>query len=78
MLELVYIFYQEALHKFLFLSHVDSLVTIRDRHWQKLVATFQKPNQQIYAATGAFACGVPIFVWVLINCDCDQNGYLLP
>ena len=26
MLELVYIFYQEALHKFLFLSHVDSSI----------------------------------------------------
>ena len=32
---------------------------------------FEKQNQQIHflfcAATGAFSCGVPIFVWMLIN-----------
>ena len=32
-------FYQEALHEFWPLSYVDSLVTIAERHWRKLVAT---------------------------------------
>ena len=35
-------FYQEALPKFRFLSRVDSLLTIRDRHWRKVAATFEK------------------------------------
>ena len=33
-------FYLEALPKFRLLSRVDSLLTIGDRHWQKLAATF--------------------------------------
>ena len=35
-------FYQEALPKFQFLSRVDSLLTIGDRHWRKVAATFEK------------------------------------
>ena len=35
-------FYQETLPKFWFVSHVDSLLTIGDRHWRKLGATLKK------------------------------------
>ena len=34
-------FYQEALPKFWLLSHVDSLLTSGDRHWQTSI-TFEK------------------------------------
>ena len=39
---------------------------------EKLALCSKKPNQQIHFrlhGTGAFSCGVPIFVWVLINSD---------
>ena len=39
--------YQEALHK-CFLSCANSLITIGERRWQKLAATFEKLNQQIH------------------------------
>ena len=35
-------FYQEALPRFWFVSRVDSLLTIADRHWRTLTATFEK------------------------------------
>ena len=35
-------FYQEALPKFRLLCRVDSLLTIGDRHWRKVAATFKK------------------------------------
>ena len=35
-------FYQEALPKFWFESCIDSLLTIGDRHWRKVPATFEK------------------------------------
>ena len=35
-------FYQEVLPKFRFLSHVDSLLTIGDRHWRKVAVMFEK------------------------------------
>ena len=35
-------YYQEALPKFWFESRIDSLLTIGDRHWQKVPATFEK------------------------------------
>ena len=35
-------FYQEALPKLWFVSSVDSLLTIGDRHWWKLATTFEK------------------------------------
>ena len=66
-------FYQEALPRFWFVSRVDSLLTIADRHWRTLAATFEKAesaNSLPFARNGwpgAFSCGVPIFVWVLIN-----------
>ena len=73
-------FYQEALPEFRFLFHVDSLLTIRDIHWQKVATTFEKAKSVIHFClhrTGAFSCGVPIFLWVLImRCGCNQNGCL--
>ena len=48
-------FYREAFPKFWFVFHVDSLLTIGDRHWRKL------PNQQIHSictVMGAFS-----FMW---------------
>ena len=67
-------FYQEALPKVRFLSRVDSLLTIRDRQWQKL-AMFEKPTQQIHMVM------VPLFVGCLFclgayKCDVVQNGCL--
>ena len=41
-------FHQKALPKFLLISCVDRLLTIRDRHWRKLATMFRKPNQQIH------------------------------
>ena len=35
-------FYQETLPKFRFLSHVNNLLTIGDKHWRKVAATFEK------------------------------------
>ena len=65
-------FYQEALPRFCFVSHVDSLLTVTDRHWQTLEATFEKAesaNSLCLHGMGAFSCGVPIFVinamWLL-------------
>ena len=46
---------------------------------EKYLLCSKKPNQQIHfrlRGMGAFSCGVPIFVWVLIiviGC-CNQNG----
>ena len=71
-------FYQEALPTFRLLSHVDSLLTIGDRHWWKLTTAFEKAESakfiSICMVTGAFSRGVPIFygylayfLWVLIN-----------
>ena len=61
-------FYQEALPKFRFLSHVDNLLTIGDR---QVAATFKKAESanslSVGTVTGAFSSGVPIFVWGLIN-----------
>ena len=63
-------FYQDALPKFWFLSHIDSLLTIGDRHRRKVAAAFKTALQQIhfrFYGTGAFSCGVPLFVWGFIN-----------
>ena len=55
-------FYQEALPKFHFLSRVDSLLTIRDRHWRKVAATFEKGESAnslpfaVYFHMGAYFC----------------------
>ena len=58
--------------KFLLLSRVDSLLTIGDRHWQKVAATFEKAesaNSLPFARNGCLFIWVLIFVWVLIKCD---------
>ena len=58
-------FYQKALPKFWFVSCVDSLLTIGDRHWRKIAAMFKNAKfTSICTVTGAF------FVWVL-NYKCN-------
>ena len=54
-------FYQEALPKFRFLSCVDSLLTIRDRHW----ATFEKAES---ASSLPFARNGCLFMWGVYFC----------
>ena len=55
-------FYQEALPKFRFLSRVDSLLTIGDRHWRKVAAMFKKANSAnsllfvVHVHMGAYFC----------------------
>ena len=72
-------FYQEALTKFQFLSRVDSLLTIGDRHWRKVDATFQKPNQQIHFYLRCIFIWVLIFGWVVvvIKMGAYINGVLI-
>ena len=58
-------FYQEALPKFRFLSHVDSLLTIGDRHWQEVAATFEtaeSANSLLFALNGC------LFMWGAYFC----------
>ena len=61
-------FYQEALPKFRFLSHVDSLLTIGDGHWRKVAATFQKAKSanslrlQCIFHMGAHKCDVVVVI----------------
>ena len=65
-------FYQEALPKFQFLSHVDSLLTIGDRHWQKVVDTSKRVNPVArdgclfmwgaYFYMGAYKCDVVVVI----------------
>ena len=63
-------FYQEALLIFRFLSRVDSLLTIGERHWQKSATMFEKAESaNSLPFAGVFSCGVPVLVWVLINGD---------
>ena len=43
---------------------------IQDRHWQTLAAKFENAKLEIQFClhgNGAFSCGMPIFIWVLIN-----------
>ena len=55
-------FYQEALPKFCFLSHVDSLLTIGDRHGRKVAATLEKVKSAnslpfvVHFHMGAYFC----------------------
>ena len=58
-------FYQEALPKFLFLSRVDSLLTIGDRHWRKVTATFEKAES---ANSLPFAWNGCLFMWDAYFC----------
>ena len=53
-------FYQEALPKFQFLSCVDSLLTIGDRHWRKIASTFEKVES---ANSLPFAWNGHLFTW---------------
>ena len=52
--------YQEALPKFRFLSRVDSLLTIGDRLWRKVAATFEKAESTsvfaVHFAMSAYFC----------------------
>ena len=58
-------FYQEALPKFRFLSRVDSLLTIEDRHWRKVAATFEKAES---ANSLPFARNGCLFMWGAYFC----------
>ena len=58
-------FYQEALPKFRFLSRVDSLLTIGDRHWRKVAATFEKAES---ANSLPFAQNGCLFMWGAYFC----------
>ena len=55
-------FYQEALPKFRFLSHVNNLLTIGDRHWRKVATTFEKAESAnslsfaVHFHMGAYFC----------------------
>ena len=75
--------YQEALPKFQFLSRVNTLLTIRDRHWRKVAATFKKaesansPPFAVYFHMGAYKRVVVVVIkmgayihGVLILCGC--------
>ena len=58
-------FYQEALLKFQYLSCVDSLLTIGDRHWRKVVAMFEKAKS---ANSLLFAWNGCLFMWGAYFC----------
>ena len=77
-------FYQEALPKFRFLSHVDTLLTTGDRHWRKVATTkFEKAESAnllllaVYFHMGSYKHDVVIVIkkgayiyGVLILCGC--------
>ena len=75
--------YQEALPKFWVLSRVNSLLTIRDRHWRKVAATIEKAESAnslpfvVYFHMGAYKRLVVVVMrlgayihGVLILCGC--------
>ena len=53
-------FYQEALPEFCFLSRVDSLLTIGNRHWRKVATTFEKAES---TNSLPFAWNGCLFMW---------------
>ena len=53
-------FYQRPCLNFVFLSCVDSLLTIGDRHWQKVAAMFEKADS---ANSLPFAWNRCLFMW---------------
>ena len=67
-------FYQEALPTFWFLSRVDSLLRIGDRHWRKVAATFEKAEtadsllfavhiyMRTYFCMSAYKCDVVVVI----------------
>ena len=61
-------FHQEALPKFRYLSCIDSLLTIGDRHWRKVAAMFataESANPLPFCTERDVGC--LFFVRVLIN-----------
>ena len=64
-------FYQEALPEFQFLSGVDSLLTIGDRHWRKVASTFEKAKAES-ANSLLFARNGHLFTWGAYFC---MGGY---
>ena len=58
-------FYQEILPILWFVSHVDSLLTIADRHCRTLATTFKKRNQQIHFRFAQNGC---LFMWGFYFC----------
>ena len=49
---------------------VNSLLATEDKYQRKFAAAFEKQNRQytsVCAVAGAFLCGMPIFVCVLVN-----------
>ena len=58
-------FYQEILPIFWFVSHVDSLLTIADRHCRTLAATFKKAES---ANSLPFAWNGCLFMWGVYFC----------
>ena len=65
-------FYQEALPKFCFVSHVNSLLTIGAGHWKKLAIMFEKAKiskfTSICTVKGAFHVGC-LFCMGGYKCD---------
>ena len=65
-------FYQEFLPEFRFLSCVDSLLTIGDRHWQKVATTFEKAesaNSLLFARNGCPFMWGAYFCMGAYKCD---------
>ena len=62
-------FYQDVLPKFWLVSRFNNLLTIGDRHWQKLAATFKKLKQIHFCSPCLFMWDA-YFVWLLINTMC--------
>ena len=58
-------FYQEALPRVWFVSCVDSLLTIADRHWRTLDATFEKAES---ANSLPLAQNGHLFMWGAYFC----------
>ena len=58
-------FYQEALPIFWVVSCVDSLLTIGDRHWRKLAATFEKAKPANSLPFMWYGC---LFMWGAYFC----------
>ena len=53
-------FYQEVLPRFWFVSRVNSLLTIGDRHWRTLATMFEKAES---ANSLPFARNGSLFMW---------------
>ena len=60
-------FYQEALPRFWFVSCVDNLLIIADRHWRTLAATFEKA-ESANSLPILFARNGCLFMWGAYFC----------